>query len=62
MSKTERFLDYIQNSRSKSTFKLYRLSIDIFTRYFNETHNSNVTSDDLIEMRKADFLSENIEQ
>jgi site-specific recombinase XerD len=62
MSKTEKFLQYIQESKSKSTFKQYRLSINLFTSYYNETHETNLTSDDLMAMRKADFLSENFDQ
>ena len=62
MSKTEKFLQYIRESKSKSTFKQYRLSINLFTSYYNETHETNLTSDDLMAMRKADFLSENFDQ
>jgi hypothetical protein len=62
MSKTEKFLQDILQSKSKSTFKQYRMSINLFVTYFNETHGTNLTSDDLIAMRKQDFLSEDVDQ
>lgn len=62
MSKTEKFLQDILESKSKSTFKQYKMSINLFTTYYNETHETNLTSDDFIEMRKQDFLSEDVDQ
>lgn len=61
MSKTEKFLQYILESKSKSTFKQYKMSIKLFTTYYNETHETNLNSDDFIEMRKQDFLSEDVD-
>ena len=61
-SKTEKFLQYILESKSKGTFKQYKMSINLFTTYYNETHETNLTSDDFIEMRKQDFLSEDVDQ
>ena len=62
MSKTEKFLQYILESKSKITFKQYKMSINLFTTYYNETHETNLTSDDFIKMRKQDFLSEDFDQ
>ena len=62
MSKTEKFLQYILESKSKSTFKQYKMSINLFTTYYNETHETNLTPNDFIEMRKQDFLSEDVDQ
>jgi site-specific recombinase XerD len=62
MSKTEKFLQYILESKHKSNFKQYKMSINLFKTYYNEAHETNLTSDDFIEMRKADFLSEDVDQ
>jgi integrase len=62
MSKTEKFLQYILESKSKGTHKQYKMSIKLFTTYYNENHETNLTSDDFIEMRKQDFLSEDVDQ
>ena len=62
MSKTAKFLQDILESKSKSTFKQYKMSINLFTTYYKETHETSLTSDDLIEMRKQDFLSEDVDQ
>ena len=62
MSKTEKFLQDILESKSKSTLKQYRMGINLFTTYYNETHETNLTSDELLEMRKRDFPSEDVHQ
>ena len=48
MSKTKKFLQYIRELKSKSAFKKYMLSINLFTSYYNETH-------DLLEKRIAEL-------
>jgi hypothetical protein len=62
MSKTEKFLQDILQSKSKSTYKQYKMSINLFVTYYNETLGTNLTSDELIAMRKQDFLSEDVDQ
>jgi hypothetical protein len=62
MSKTAKFLQYILDSKHKSTFKQYKISVKLFTTYYNESNETNLTSDDFIEKRKQDFLSEDVDQ
>jgi hypothetical protein len=62
LSKTERFLDYILKSKSKSTFKQYKMSINLVITYYNETYSTNLTSDQILALRLQDLVSPNPEE
>ena len=51
LSKAKQFLDYIQNARSKSTYKMYRIGIKLFEEYYGKN------ADEILEERKQDVLS-----
>lgn len=54
--KVEDFLQYIQQSRSKSTYKEYKAGINKFSEYFGKTPN------EILEMRKQDWVSDDLHQ
>jgi len=54
--KVEDFLQYIQQSRSKSTLKEYKAGINKFSEYFGKTPN------EILEMRRQDWVSGDLHQ
>jgi len=54
--KVEDFLQYIQQSRSKSTLKEYKAGINKFSEYFEKTPN------EILEMRRRDWVSDDLHQ
>jgi len=47
----EGFLDYIEKSKSKNTYKSYRIGIEAFSEWFGKTPNQ------ILKMRQEDFIS-----
>lgn len=54
--KVEDFLQYIQQSRSKSTLKEYKAGINKFSEYFGKTPN------EILEMRRQDWISADLHE
>jgi len=50
----EDFLSYIKETKSKHTFKEYRIGIEKFSEWFGKSPN------EILEMRKSDWVSGNL--